>query len=216
MSLVAIQKGKLPLKHMETASSMRQRGVKIIDAEEASPTKMCSKYDPVSSLEVRKLRESLKSSSLELQAVVEDPLPDSLHKSDIVRSELAMKGISHEPPLENQSRDVDVPEPNACRSIVLYQPIDAIIKKNSSVNWSNVHRPNLMERNSTAHTYEVIMFIIFCFNLMAGSFLEYKYQDGPTVNLIILWILSFILSFTVSFSCNNFVNTQFLFDYIFS
>ncbi|KAF7837196.1 Telomeric repeat-binding factor 2 [Senna tora] len=121
---IACQNSMLPDKHKHTASSTRQRGVKIIG-----------------------------DGSLKLQAAVTDPLPEILQKSDIVRSELAMKGISHEPPLENQSRDVDIPESNTCRSIVLYQPIDALLK-NSFVNQSNVHCPNLMEQNSTAHTRE--------------------------------------------------------------
>ncbi|KAF7834207.1 telomeric repeat-binding factor 2 [Senna tora] len=151
IEIVACQNSKLPDKH--TVSSTRERGVKIIGDEKVGPKTMSGKYDPLPSIEVEKLRESLKSSSLELKAAVTDPLPEILQKSDIVRSELAMKGISHEPPLENQSRDVDIPESNTCRSIVLYQPIDALVK-NFSVNQSNVHCPNLMERNSTAHTHE--------------------------------------------------------------
>lgn len=133
MSQVEIQKGKLPLKHKQrTRSSIRSRGVKIID--------------------------------------VEDPLPDALHNADILRSELAMEGISHELPLENQGKDVEAREPNTCRSIVLYQPIDFYRIKNSPVNCSNGHPHNLMEGNSAAHNHEVITFNILCFDLVASSF----------------------------------------------
>ncbi|XP_028752563.1 uncharacterized protein LOC114712251 isoform X2 [Neltuma alba] len=149
----AIQEGNLPLEHNRAAPSTR-KGVKIIDAENAGPATACSKDHNPSNIQVEKLRKSLMSSSSELQALVKDPLPDALHKSDIVRSELATKGVNHEPPFENQSTVVNVPEQNTCRSLVLYQPINDILKKLSSANRSNVRRPSWMERNSTAHTYE--------------------------------------------------------------
>ncbi|XP_028762073.1 uncharacterized protein LOC114720578 [Neltuma alba] len=148
-----IQKDKLPLKHNYAAPSTR-RGVKIIDTEEVGPATVCSKNHDASNIQVEKLRKSLMSSSLELRVLVKDPLPDALHKSNIVRSELATKGVNHEPPFENQSTIVNIPEQNTCRSIVLYQPINDILRKQTSVNCSNAQRPSLMERNSTAHTYE--------------------------------------------------------------
>ncbi|XP_054776809.1 uncharacterized protein LOC129285980 [Prosopis cineraria] len=147
-----IEKVKLPLEHNHGAPRIR-RGVNISDAEEAKSSTVCSKDHNASNIQVDKLRKSLISSSLELRALVKDPLPDALHRSDIVRSELASKGVNHEPSFENQSAVVDVPEQNTCRSMVLYQPID-ILKKQYSANCSNVQRPSLMERNSTACTYE--------------------------------------------------------------
>lgn len=127
------------------------------------PKKSRSNCDPLPSAEVKKVRESLRSSSLELQAVVTDPLPDALHASEVVRSQLSMKDTKHEPHIiENQSGDAYLPDPDACRSIVPFLPNNADLRKESSVHCSNVDRPNLMERRSNAQTYEVIMFVITC------------------------------------------------------
>lgn len=128
------------------------------------PAKSQSKYDPLPSAEVNKVRESLKSSSMELRALVKDPLPDALPKSEVVRSNLATKDMNLVPQVENQSGDVDIPGSGVCMSIVPYRPNDANLGKKVSVHCSNVRRPNLMERRSSACTYEVIMFVIICFN----------------------------------------------------
>ncbi|XP_027932130.1 uncharacterized protein LOC114187915 isoform X2 [Vigna unguiculata] len=124
------------------------------DKGELESAKSGSKHDSVRSSEVRKVRESLKSSSYDLRALVNDPLPDALHLSEVVRSKLATSDTNIEPPIENQSPDVDVPDPNVCRSIVLFQSNDANLGKKSSVHCSDMHQPNLMERNRTAHTLE--------------------------------------------------------------
>lgn len=157
-----------------------------------------SKYDPLPSTEVNKVRESLKSSSMELKALVKDPLPDALHTSEVVRSKLATNDINLGPPIENQSGDVDVRNSDVCMRVVLYQPDDANLGKKSSVNCSNAHLPNItkgivlyqpdnanhgkkssvdcsnahlpniMERKSSATTYEV-MFVVIFFNLGVDS-----------------------------------------------
>ncbi|KAI9111952.1 hypothetical protein K1719_017642 [Acacia pycnantha] len=84
----AIQKGKLPLECNHAVPSTR-RGVKIIDAEEEGPAIVCGKDHNASNVKVEKLRKSLMSSSLELRALVKDPLPDALHKSDIEHGALS-------------------------------------------------------------------------------------------------------------------------------
>ncbi|KAF7814847.1 Telomeric repeat-binding factor 2 [Senna tora] len=81
---VICQNSKLLLRNKHSTSSSQQGGVKFFCDEKVGP----------------------------IQALVNDPLPDVLLKSDILRSELAEKSISHEPPLENLKRNVDVPEPN--------------------------------------------------------------------------------------------------------
>ena len=97
--------------------------------------------------EVKEVRESLKSSLFELQALVKDPLPDALHISETVISELTIKDKNQETPLVKRSTDVDVP-------------------RSRNADLGNVGRPSLMERNNTAHTYEVIMFLFLCYNLV--------------------------------------------------
>ncbi|KAF7817276.1 uncharacterized protein G2W53_031245 [Senna tora] len=76
---VACQNSNLLLRNKHSASSSQQGGVKFFCDEKVGP----------------------------IQALVNDPLPDVL-----LKSELAEESISHEPPLENQNRNVDVPEPN--------------------------------------------------------------------------------------------------------
>ncbi|TKY45743.1 Telomeric repeat-binding factor 1 [Spatholobus suberectus] len=151
---VAIQKRNPQLKLKLSALRTCNRGVKISGPEEVEPAKSWSKHDPVPSAEVRKVRESLKSSSLELRALIKDPLPDALHTSEVVRSKLATRDTNIEPSIENQREDVDVPDPNVCKSIVLFQPNDANLGKKSSVHCSNVHQPCLMERKRSARSFE--------------------------------------------------------------
>ncbi|XP_027190658.1 uncharacterized protein [Cicer arietinum] len=141
-----IRKGNLQPKRKYSSLRTCHRGVKISGAEEVRPTNLLCKYDSLPSAEVKKVRESLKSSSMELKALVKDPLPDALHTSELVRSKLATKDINLGPPIENQSQRVDVPDSNACKIVVLYQPKDAKLEKKSVAHCSNSHRPNLMEQ----------------------------------------------------------------------
>ncbi|XP_014489681.1 uncharacterized protein LOC106752502 isoform X1 [Vigna radiata var. radiata] len=149
-----IQKRNLRVKHKHSALRACHRGVKINGSEEVESAKSLSKHDSVPSSEVKKVRESLKSSSYDLRALVKDPLPDALHLSEAVRSKLANSDTNIEPPIEKQSPDVDVPDPNVCQSIVLFQSNDANLGKESSVHSSDLHQPNLMERNRSAQTFE--------------------------------------------------------------
>jgi len=165
-----IQKQNLRVKHKHSALRSCHRGVKIFGSDEVESAKSWSKHDSIPSSEIRKVRESLKSSSYELRALVNDPLPNALHISEVVRSKLATSDTNIEPPIENRTPDIDVPDPDVCQSIVLYQPNDANLGKKSSVHCSNIHQPHLMERNRSARTFEVIIFVIVCFNLGADSF----------------------------------------------
>lgn len=139
------------------------------------PTNLSSKYKILLSPEVEKVRESLKSSSMELKALVKDPLPDALRSSEDVRSKLATKDINLGPPSKNQSGPVDVRGSDGCKTIVLYQTKanDANLAK-SSVPCSNDRRPNFMGRASSAHTYEVIIYVMIC-SLLEVDFLLYSH-----------------------------------------
>ncbi|KAK7305531.1 hypothetical protein VNO77_43437 [Canavalia gladiata] len=145
----AVQREYPQLRRKHSALRTCHRGVKLSDSEEVEPVESSSKYDPVPSSEFRNAQESLKSSSLELRALVKDPLPDALLTSEVVRSKLATKDTNIEPPTENQSED----DPNVCMSIVPFQPNDANLGKKTFVHCSNVHRPNLMARKRSAHTF---------------------------------------------------------------
>ncbi|CAJ2631100.1 unnamed protein product [Trifolium pratense] len=156
-----IRKDNHQLKRKHSAIQTYHTGVRISDAEEASEeaktTNLSFKFENLPSAEVEKVWESLRSSSIEVKAMVKDPLPDALHASEIVRSKLAAKDINRRPPVENQSGHVDAPDSTECKTIVLYQPNDINLGKKSSVHCSSSSRrllPKLMERGSSAHTFE--------------------------------------------------------------
>ncbi|KAM3740064.1 hypothetical protein ACB098_08G071100 [Castanea mollissima] len=127
-------------------------GVRI--TEEVDTDASPSKYDSLPTPEVNMIKEALKSSSLELQAVVKDPLPDALHLSETIIADMVKKRKIHEPSVENQSeKDTDALNPSVEKSIAA-QTTDSGCGNQSCIPQSNATRPSLMERNGTAHTYE--------------------------------------------------------------
>ena len=102
----------------------------IAASEEDQPS--CSKYVSLSTPEVKKLQDALKSSTADLLAAVTDPLPEALEVAERVASYMAGKNL-HAKDILNKDKGVP----------------------STSFNQNNVLRPSLMERNGTAHTYEV-------------------------------------------------------------
>ncbi|KAG2669827.1 hypothetical protein I3760_14G052500 [Carya illinoinensis] len=151
-----IQQGNvLPRRKPAVWHKRSKGGVKITDTEEVDDDLSCSKYDSLPTPEVNKVREALKSSSLELQAVVKDPLPDALRFADTVISDKVTKDNEHEPSVENHSeRGRDRPSPSFKKSIEPAEMNDCNCKNQSCSHQGNAPQPSLMERNSTAHTYE--------------------------------------------------------------
>ena len=137
-------------------------GVRI--TEEVDTDASPSKYDSLPTPEVNMIKEALKSSSLELKAVVKDPLPDALHLSETIIADMVKKDKRHEPSVENQSeKDTDALNPSVDKSIAA-QSTDSGGGNQSCIPQSNATRPSLMERNGTAHTYEVCgLFLLFQF-----------------------------------------------------
>ncbi|XP_057728669.1 uncharacterized protein LOC130944365 isoform X4 [Arachis stenosperma] len=150
-------RGNPQLKRKPPAFRRCSRGVKMSSAEELGTERSRRKNDTVLSGEVKTARESLKSSSSELRALVNDPLPEALDIPDAVRSKLARKGTNHEQPMENHNGDADVRNSNTCRTTIPYQPNDAEHKKSASVepNKTAHKRPNLMEPSGTSQTCEM-------------------------------------------------------------
>lgn len=139
-------------------------GVRI--TEEVDTDASPSKYDSLPTPEVNMIREALKSSSLDLQAVVNDPLPDALHLSETIIADMVKKDKIHEPSVENQSgKDIDALNPSVDKGVAA-QTTDSGCGNQSCIPQSNSTRPSLMERNSTAHTYEVLALMFCCFNLL--------------------------------------------------
>nr|XP_023913428.1 uncharacterized protein LOC112025000 isoform X2 [Quercus suber]POF09353.1 telomeric repeat-binding factor 1 [Quercus suber] len=148
-----IHKGNVLPRCKHVAWHKRSKGGVRITEEvdtDASP----SKYDSLPTPEVNMIREALKSSSLELQAVVNDPLPEALHLSETIIADMVKKDKIHEPSVENQSgKDIDALNPSVDKGVAA-QTTDSGCGNQSCIPQGNATRPSLMERNGTAHTYE--------------------------------------------------------------
>ncbi|XP_040991921.1 uncharacterized protein LOC121238899 [Juglans microcarpa x Juglans regia] len=150
------QQGNVPHRRKHVVWHKRSKaGVKIADAEELATDVTCNKYNSLPTPEVNKVRAALKSSSLELQAVVKDPLPDALRLAENVMNDRVTRDKKHETSVENQSaRGRDAPNPSVNKSIEPTEIDDRTHEHQSCSNQNNAPRPSLMERNSTAHTFE--------------------------------------------------------------
>ncbi|XWS12955.1 hypothetical protein CRYUN_Cryun37aG0134200 [Craigia yunnanensis] len=118
----------------------------IAASEEDQPS--CSKYGSLSTPEVKKLQDALKSSTADLLAAVTDPLPEALEVAERVASYMAGKNL-HAQAILNKDKGVPSTSFNPTR-----KP-DQAEGNQASLNQNNVLRPSLMERNGTARTFEV-------------------------------------------------------------
>lgn len=158
-------------RHKHAVGHKRSKGgVKITDTEEMDIDELCSKYDSLRSPDVDKVQEALKSSSLELRAVVKDPLPDALRLAETVISNMVSKDKQHGPSVENQGRKGGTaPNPSVSTGDEPAETNDFNHENQSCSHQSNACKPNLMERNSTARAYEVPVFmlcLLVCFQIV--------------------------------------------------
>ncbi|KAK9280331.1 hypothetical protein L1049_014019 [Liquidambar formosana] len=173
---IETQKGNVLLKHRVVPGRAQpsRGGAKITDTEELSIKTSSSEYDSLRTPEVNKVQEALRSSSLELQAVVKDPLPDALRLAETVISDMKRKNMNHDSLVEHQDRmDVDASKTSVGESLEPVQANEGNIGNQRSVeegvepvqanndlgnqcsrHENNVPRPSLMERNGTALTVE--------------------------------------------------------------
>lgn len=113
----------------------------IVVVEEMATSTSCSKID---SLPVNEAPKN-KCNSVEFETFANDPVPDSICMTDIVRSDVAIEETNQEPQMENQSKDANVPNPQTCLNI---NNDEANLTKATS------HHPSLMNPNSSARTHE--------------------------------------------------------------
>lgn len=137
-------------------------GVKISHLEdlekENEDESSSERYNCLETPEVNRVREALKTSSLELQAMVKDPLPDALRIAESVAHDLAEKNKTCENSLEDRN-DAGVDNPTINKEAVPLQPMSANLKDPGHGHKTVFPRPSIMERNSTACTYEVMLAI---------------------------------------------------------
>ncbi|KAG8371575.1 hypothetical protein BUALT_Bualt13G0102200 [Buddleja alternifolia] len=142
-----MQKGKIQRRskligsrRLRGLASGNCRGAKIVDNDDAvGPSNR--NYDLPRSAEVNRVREALESSSLELKAVVTDPLPDALQLAE------TMSGVAR----ENNGQG-HVEENHAEDNLFVVDGAGVVQATRSNMN--NPTRPSLMERNSSAHAFE--------------------------------------------------------------
>ncbi|XP_024029314.1 uncharacterized protein LOC21393957 isoform X2 [Morus notabilis] len=151
-----VPREKVVLRSKHVGFQKRIRGpVRISDVEDLETDPSPHRFNNIPTPEVNKAHEALKSSSLELQAVVTDPFPEAVREAETVVSDLTTKNVIHEHPLENQRRtEVDAVNPSIDTSTEPVQSSDVNLGNPSCSYQNNVPRHSLMERNNTAHPYE--------------------------------------------------------------
>lgn len=133
-------------------------GAKISQLEdlENENDNLFGRYTCLDTPEVNRVREALKASSLELQAAVSDPLPDALRVAESVANALAEKKKTCEHSSEGRT-DAGSSNPTINKYAVPLQSVSANLKNLCNGRKIIFPRPSIMERNSTACTYEVIL-----------------------------------------------------------
>ncbi|PON66159.1 GAMYB transcription factor [Trema orientale] len=105
---------KVVPRNKQVAFHKRRRGpVRISDVEDSDTDPSDGRCNAIPTPEVIRIHEALKSSCLELRAVVTDPLPEALRVAAAILSDLATKNVNHEPHLESQrGKEADVVNPS--------------------------------------------------------------------------------------------------------
>ncbi|KAL5580530.1 hypothetical protein UlMin_012972 [Ulmus minor] len=148
-----VAKAKM-VRYKHVAPQRRSRGpVRIAEAEDSDTDIELSgnKHNSIPTPDVKKLQNALKSSVLELQAVVTDPLPEALQVAENLRAKVAAVNPSADKSTEPvRSADGAAVNPSADKSTEPVRSADG-----TAVNPScSRPQPSIMERNGTAHTYE--------------------------------------------------------------
>ncbi|KAL0390348.1 UNVERIFIED_CONTAM: hypothetical protein Scaly_0391900 [Sesamum calycinum] len=143
-----MQKGKIKLRDKLVGlrgsrglASRKARRAIIVESDEMKIGASSKNYNLPHSPEVNGVRKALQSSSLELQAVVKDPLPEALQLAEAI-SGVAREDKGHDP--------IEVNHVAGNQFVV-----DGAGVIHSTVgNVSDTRKRSLMEPNSSAHTYE--------------------------------------------------------------
>lgn len=187
-------------KRKHIASHRRARGpVMIIDNEDLSSDDPCSQYDTLPTPAVNKVQEALKSSSLELRAIVTDPLPDALLQAEAVVSDMARANQIPEPSV-GMDTNVDKPalNPSVNASLDPLQHNQGNRKDESCSHRSNVPKSSLMERNSTAHTYQVLICCLFSLSSICAAKANILCLADDVCNFTLYFIVVAVVCFLLS------------------
>ncbi|XAR54507.1 hypothetical protein NMG60_11029660 [Bertholletia excelsa] len=142
-------------KHTRGVISGSSRGVKISDTEEMDVRTLANNHDGLPIPEIDKVQEALRTSSLELQAVVKDPLPEALQFAEKVISGMSRENMNKDAALGGHSGvDVDATNPSIDKCAEAAQGNGANLDNHSYRHLNDLSKPSLMVWNSTACTYE--------------------------------------------------------------
>eukprot|EP00268_Persea_americana_P065479 TRINITY_DN8746_c0_g1_i13.p1 TRINITY_DN8746_c0_g1~~TRINITY_DN8746_c0_g1_i13.p1 ORF type:complete len:253 (+),score=51.03 TRINITY_DN8746_c0_g1_i13:1117-1875(+) len=146
-------KGSLHPSEMDASVSVPSRDPSIATMGKVGTARVQNKFDILPSSEVSKAQEALKSSSVDLQTVVEDPLPDAL---EIATGILSNMGQANQKESENNKNQLDVDTNNASVEKHIDDNCmgDAGNGKQNAGKCDGKSWPGFMARNRTAHTYE--------------------------------------------------------------
>ena len=132
-------------KRIRGAPSGMSRGAKIIDGDTSGADISGKTFDLPSTPEVHEVQEALKSSSLDLKAVVKDPLPDALNIADTVVSSIERKDAGKQPVEENHVGA----NPSIAESSGAVQANEGTLGNHCSEHQKDAPRQSLMARSST-------------------------------------------------------------------
>lgn len=140
-------KSTCPERSSRDLSPGNSTGMVIVNPDLEQVSQSHRSYNVISSAEVNKVRQALNLSLMELQAVVEDPLPEALQLAEAICDERTDKVYE---PIGDHTES----------NVFIVDGTGVVQDTRCDVSY-DVPRPSLMERNSSAHTYEVISYS-FC------------------------------------------------------
>ncbi|CAL5386295.1 unnamed protein product [Camellia sinensis] len=149
-----VQRRRKQVANKRGAIAGTSRVVKITDTEELDTRTSSKNYDCLPAREINKVQEALRISSLELQAVAKDPLPDALHLAENLISSMGRENMNQETSARQNGLDLEAANPFLGKSAEAALANEGNLDSQCCRNQNNVPKPSLMAWNSTAHTYE--------------------------------------------------------------
>ncbi|KAJ8559435.1 hypothetical protein K7X08_003493 [Anisodus acutangulus] len=144
-----VRKGNTLPRKKHVAFKRTRGAVRISDSIESELEASGVQDNLLSSPVIQLAEEALKLSSLELRAVVKDPLPDALRLAETLSS-TARDNMDHQPAKNNSDR---VPHPVGDSSRTV-QASGGNREAQHNCHHTAASKPNLVNRNSAAHTSE--------------------------------------------------------------
>ncbi|MCD7460496.1 hypothetical protein HAX54_043644 [Datura stramonium] len=143
------RKKHIAFRRTRGASAGTHGGVRISDSIESELEASDGQDELLPSAEIQKAEKALKLSSLELRAVVKDPLPDALRIAETLSS--VLRDNTGHRPAENNSDKAPHPKVSSSRMV---QASGQNCEAQQNCHHSAASKPVLVNRNSAARTYE--------------------------------------------------------------